>query len=205
MKNMLKLGLTLAMFATIACVMLAFVYAGTSKQIEIRQKADLDDALQELFPNANFEPVEGISSPDASVSVENAYRADRNGTPAGAVLRVSRAGYGGPIKMMVGVGVDGKITGVKILQHTETPGLGANAASPSYFVNRANGITFYGQFKEKSVNDRFAVKEDVTAITASTITSKAVSDAVKAAGLAATAWFNTGANAGTISSAGGVQ
>jgi electron transport complex protein RnfG len=91
---------------------------------------------------------------------------------------------------MVGVSRDNFITGVKILEHSDTPGLGANAASPSYFVDRAKGITFYGQFAGKKISDPFEVKKDVAAITASTITSRAVSNSVKAAGLAFSAWLS---------------
>jgi electron transport complex protein RnfG len=104
-------------------------------------------------------------------------------------LRVSCAGFEKPIKTMVGVSTDGLIVGARILEHSETPGLGANAASSKYFVDRANGITFYGQFAGKSVNDPFEVRKDVSVITASTVTSVAVSSSVKAAGLAANAWL----------------
>jgi electron transport complex protein RnfG len=90
---------------------------------------------------------------------------------------------------MVGITSSGFISGVKILEHSDTPGLGAHAASPKYFVDRANGITFYGQFTGKKITDPFLVKEDVVAITASTITSRAVSSSVKAAGIAVNAWL----------------
>jgi len=196
MKNiagMLKLGCTLAVYAAIACVMLAFVYAGTSKIIAVRVEADQQAALKEIFPEADsFEPVENVTSPDPSVTIESAYLAKRNGTTAGMALKLSRASYSGPIVLLAGVSVDKRITGVKIMEHSDTPGLGANAASSSYYVDRAKGITFYGQFAGKSVSDPFAVKGDVAAVTASTITSRAVTAAVKAAGLAASEWLSTG-------------
>jgi electron transport complex protein RnfG len=192
--GMIKLGCTLAVFAAAACVMLAFVYTGTSAIIEKRQQADLEAALKELFPGADsFRPVDGIKSPDNTVSVESAYEALKNGSSAGAALRLSRASYGGPIKVMVGVSAEGTITGVKIMEHSDTPGLGANAASPSYFVDRANGVTFYGQFANKKASDPFAVKQDVIAITASTVTSTAVAAAVRAAGLGVGEWLKGGA------------
>ncbi|MDR0457283.1 MAG: RnfABCDGE type electron transport complex subunit G [Treponema sp.] len=188
--NMLKLGLILALFAAAACVMLAFVYTGTANIISQRQQADLEAALREIFPDADrFEAADGIKSPDAAVSIENAYMAIRNGEPAGAALQLTRASYGGPIKIMAGVSVNGTITGVKIMEHSDTPGLGANAASPQYFVDKAKRITFLGQFTGKSVDDPFEVKGDVAAITASTVTSRAVASTVKAAGIAVTAWF----------------
>ena len=189
--SMLKLGAVLAIFATAACVMLALVYTGTSAIIEQRQMTDLQAAQKEIFPDADsFEPAVGIESPDPSVTIENAYAAIRGGEPVGAVLRLSRASYGGPITILTGVSASGIITGVKIMEHSDTPGLGANAASPSYFVDRENKITFYGQFTGKSVDHPFEVKGDVVAITASTITSRAVSVSVKAAAVAVTAWFN---------------
>ena len=196
MKNlagMVKLGCILAVYATVACVMLAFVYAGTSKIIALRVEADQQAALKEIFPDADsFEPVENVTSPDPSVTIISAYLAKHGGATAGMALKLSRAGYSGPIVLLAGVSVDKRITGVKIMEHSDTPGLGANAASPSYYVDRAKGLTFYGQFAGKNVADPFTVKGDVVAITASTITSRAVTAAVKAAGQAATEWLSTG-------------
>jgi electron transport complex protein RnfG len=195
MKNMLKLGMVLALYATAACVGLAFVYSATERIIAERQQADLEEALKELFPRADgFEEISGaLSSPDGAVSFDSCYAVRSGGSLIGAALRAAGPSYGGPVTVLVGVGTDGKISGVKILEHKDTPGLGANAASPSYFVDEAAGLTFYGQFTGKSVKDPFEAKNDVVAITASTITSRAVSAVVKASGTAAAAWL---ANAG---------
>jgi Na+-translocating ferredoxin:NAD+ oxidoreductase subunit G len=59
-------------------------------------------------------------------------------------------------------------------------------------VDRAKGIHFYDQFAGKAVSDPFVPKGDVIAITAATITSRAVAASVKAAGEAALAWFAGG-------------
>jgi electron transport complex protein RnfG len=189
--GIIKLGLTLALFATTACVALAFVYQGTETIIAERQQADLNAALTDLFPEADqFSDITGkLQSPDPAVSFESVYEARKGQDLVGAALRVSRGSYGGPLKALVGVTAEGLITGVRILEHQDTPGLGANAASPSYFVDRSRGITFTGQFAGKPVSDAFAVKADVEAITASTITSVAVADAVKAAGQAAVSYL----------------
>jgi electron transport complex protein RnfG len=188
--GMLRLGFILAVFAAAACVMLAFVYTGTDEIIARRQQADLEAALKELFPDADsFREVSDITSPDPSVTIESGYAVIKSGKVTGAVLRLSRASYGGLIKILAGVSIDGSIAGVKIMEHSDTPGLGANAASPSYYVDRARGITFYGQFTGKKARDPFEVPNDIAAITASTITSKAVAAAVKAAGLGAMEWL----------------
>ncbi|MDR0731257.1 MAG: RnfABCDGE type electron transport complex subunit G [Treponema sp.] len=178
--GIVKLGLVLAAFAGAACIMLAFVYSGTADIIARRQQADLEAALNELFPDAdNSREITGIQSPDPSVTIEKQYEVLRGKEIAGLALQVSRGSYGGPLKILVGVGAANTITGVKILEHKDTPGLGANAASPSYT----------GQFTGKRVEDPFEVKVDVEAITAATITSRAVADAVKAAGQAAAAYL----------------
>ena len=189
---MLKLGIILALYAAVACVGLAFVYTGTEKVIAQRQQADLEAALKELFPGADsFKAIPDIKSRDPMVTIEGdgSFAALKNGTAVGAALRTSRASYGGEIKILVGVGADGKISGVKILEHNDTPGLGANAGSPTYYIDRAKGIRFYDQFAGKKTSDPFVPKQDVVAITAATITSRAVAASVKAAGEAASAWF----------------
>jgi len=189
---MLKFGAILALYSTVVCVGLAFVYDVTGKIIAQRQQADLEMAIKELFPDADgFNPITGVTSPDPAVTIEGdgTYVILKNGETIGVALRTSRAGYAGAIKILVGVAKDNKISGVKILEHKETPGLGANAGSEAYYVDRVKGIHFYSQFAGKSVNDPFIPKEDIIAITASTITSKAVSDSVKAAGLAASVWL----------------
>jgi len=195
---MLKLGLILALYATAACVGLAFVYAGTAKVIAQRQEADLEASLKDLFPDADsFEPITGVVCSDPAVTIEEGgvFAAVKDGRSIGLALRTSRASYGGAIKILVGVGMDGKICGVRILEHNDTPGLGANAGSVNYYVDRAKGIHFYDQFTGKNVNDPFVPKQDVAAITAATITSRAVAESVKAAGEAALAWFASAANA----------
>ncbi|MDR0644846.1 MAG: FMN-binding protein [Treponema sp.] len=191
MKNMLKLGLTLALYATAACVGLAFVYAGTSEVIKARQQADLEAALVELFPGTDgFSDITAqVKSPVNAIIFQTIYEVKKADAVLGLAVQATGPSYGGPIKILTGVGIDGKITRVKILEHTDTPGLGANAASPVYYVDKANKTTFMGQFDGKSTSDPFEVKEDVIAITASTITSRGVANVVKASADAAMAYL----------------
>ncbi|MDR0291039.1 MAG: FMN-binding protein [Treponema sp.] len=199
--GMIKFGVILALFGVSACLLLAFVYLGTKGPIAQHQAANLQAALEDLFPDADdFKEIDNIQSPDPSVVLESAFAAMKNGEVFGAALTLSRASYSGPIKVMAGISTSGIVIGVKILEHSDTPGLGANAASDKYFVDKPNKITFYGQFAGKKVTDPFEVKKDIIIITASTITSHAVAASVKAAGVAAAAWFS-GREADAISSA----
>ena len=202
--SMAKLGLILALYSAVAGVGLAFVYNGTATVIAQRQQEDLDHALRELFHEADsFRPITDISMPpprdgEPAVTIEGdpsnldnpgAFAAIKDGQIIGVALRTSRYSYSGPIVILVGVGTDNRIKGVTILENIDTPGLGSNAGSKSFFVDRANGITFFGQFTGKNVSDPFIPKQDVDIITASTITSRAVASSVKAAGDAALAWL----------------
>ncbi|MDR2786162.1 MAG: FMN-binding protein [Treponema sp.] len=189
----LKLGLILAAFSTAACVVLALVYTATVDVIARRAEANLEATLKEIFPEADgFTEITGtIKSREDAISFGSEYEIRRGGELLGAAIRASGPSFGGLITILVGIGTDGRISGAKILEHSDTPGLGANASYPGYFVNRASGITFYGQFTGKMVNDPLEVNNDIVSITAATITSRAVANVVKASGIAALAWLES--------------
>ncbi|MDR2313121.1 MAG: FMN-binding protein [Spirochaetaceae bacterium] len=196
--DILKFGLVLMAYAAAACVGLAFVYAGTAKTIEQREMDDQEAALKELFPGAeSFKEITGaITSPDHRVSFESQWEVRQGDKIIGVALQAVGGSYGGPIKILVGVNTGGTISRIKIMEHSDTPGLGANAGKKGYFVNKEKKLTFYGQFDGKPVSDPFKPGDDVVVITAATITSQAVSTAVKAAGTAAEQWL-TEQGAGT--------
>ena len=102
---------------------------------------------------------------------------DKDGKQAGYVFTAGAKGYGGTVSVMVGMDNEGVITGIEILSHSETPGLGMNATTPE----------FKGQYADKLV-DSFVVNKagasadnEISAISGATITSNAVTDAVNAA------------------------
>jgi electron transport complex protein RnfG len=197
MKDTIKMVAALVIFATAACVGLAFVYEGTKPVIAERTKADLDAALKEIFPDADtFDEIEGLSSGNPAVRFDAAYSAKKGGAVSGVAVQAVSGGFNDDITVLIGIASGGGITGVKILANTETPGLGANAAKANYYVgNKADEITFYGQFKGMRADDTIAVQKDggtVEAITAATITSRAVSLIVSEAAKAGAAWLARG-------------
>lgn len=135
MAKSIKLAVTLALFCIISAAALAGIYLFTQPQI----------------------------SANARVALENAQREVLTGSDGKAIL-VSPYGYAGNIDMLVGVGADGEIKGIKILRQRETPGLGAN-------ITRQN---FLFQFIGKSARDPLEPKKDIDAITGATISSRAV-------------------------------
>ena len=94
------------------------------------------------------------------------------------------------------MGTDRHIVGVRILTITDTPGLGLNASNPTYYVNKAGKVTFTGQFTGKLIMDGFVVKQDVDALTASTITSRAITAIVKASVDSGESWIERNALGG---------
>jgi electron transport complex protein RnfG len=197
MNDMVKMIAALVIFATVACVGLAFVYDGTKVQIEANATEKLNTALSEVFPGADsFEKVDAeLSATGGSgVSFGDAYSALKGGTITGIAINATDAGFNDAVTALVGVGTDGRISGVRMLVNTDTPGLGANASSPTYFVDKpAKTKTFYSQFDGMSVSDNITVKKDggdVIAITAATITSRAVSLLVSESAKAGSAWLS---------------
>ena len=95
---------------------------------------------------------------------------------SGIAVISSAGGFGGPLKLMVGVDDNGQIVNTVVLSHSETPGLGAKCSTD---------VAFIDQFKGWNPAERkLAVRKDggeVDAITASTITSRAYTAAIASA------------------------
>jgi electron transport complex protein RnfG len=191
MKQYAKLGLILAAFAVAACVGLSFVYAATKDQIAVNQDKQLNESLKSLFPTAaEFKDITGEVKPaDGQTKLVSVYVATGSGANLGVALKATGPSYGGPVTVLVGLGIDRRIAGIRILASSDTPGLGLNATNPNYYVKKAEKITFSGQFTDKPITDAFVVKQDVDAITASTITSKAITAIVKASVDSGEAWL----------------
>ncbi len=104
---------------------------------------------------------------------------DKNGNVVGYAVSTSASGYGGAIKVMTGVSTDATIIGIDVFYNDdETPGLGKNTSNES----------FTSQFKDLLTSDKIVVSKDyagegqqVDAVTSSTISSRAVTDAVNKA------------------------
>lgn len=116
---------------TVICIVvsaaLAVTESATTPIIEEQARIAAEAARKELLPEADsFEQLETADMPEG---VLEAYAAT-NG--AGYVVTTAGQGYGGTIKVMTGFDQDGKITNVKMLEHTETAGLGSKAAEEPF-------------------------------------------------------------------------
>ena len=107
------------------------------------------------------------------------YRARRHGNPVAAVLTViAPDGYVGPIRLLVGISADGKVLGVRVTLHTETPGIGAEiAAEPSTWLK-----SFVGRSLDDPAEPRWTVRADggeFDAIAGATVSSRAAVGGVR--------------------------
>lgn len=191
MKNIVKLGLILAIFAVGACASLAVVYSVTKPQIEAQDQIALTASLKEVFPDGEiFEDISSsVVSSDPEIIFQNAMLVKSAEVPLGVAIKASGASYGGKATLLVGVRLNRSIAGVRVLELNDTAGLGANAKNEGYFVKKAEKVTFPGQFAGKFITDAFEVKKDVIAITASTITSKSLTRIIKNAAESAALWL----------------
>ena len=176
----MKLVVTLLCVCVICSAVLALVNQLTAEEIA-RQEALIEQRLREEVLAGS----DGDVKFDEPVTIDGreyvvAHLAD--GSPAGTVFAAETdKGYAGKIRLIVGVAADGNsVVGVRVLKHGETPGLGARIKEKRPGENEP---WFLAQFKGLSSQQLF-VKQDaatgaVDAITAATISSRAVTDCVR--------------------------
>lgn len=129
-RNIVISALLLAVFGLLGAALVALIHEGTKARIEANIEATTLAQLNEILPADRYDndiirdvlkaSDELIGGNDLTI-----YRARLDGQPAAAVLTViARGGYSGDIHLLVGITADGRITGVRVVSHRETPGLG---------------------------------------------------------------------------------
>ncbi len=155
------------LICALAAGALAYVYAKTKPVIEQRKIEAEKEAIQSIFPQA--------AEVKIVITEKENYKVvfDQDQKELGVAIKAAPAGYGGPIEILVGVTREGQVSAVKILNQNETPGLGTKTTEPK----------FYEQFAGKQ-DKELALKKDggtIEAVTAATISSRAVAKGVQEA------------------------
>ena len=185
---MKKLESTLVnMVGVLVCValvmgaILAYVNHITEGPISEQAEKALSDGIKavmmsdNLTVTANDTISETIDNKECVFIVHKA--ADASGKELGAAVESTTLGFGGDLKVLVGFSPEGEILGYTLLQHAETPGLGAKADT---WFQKDGKASIIG----KNPSTPLTVSKDggdVDAITASTITSRAFLKAVNQA------------------------
>jgi len=175
-----KHAFVLGGFSLVATLLLAVAYGLTKEPIEKSELEDLRHSLEQVIPESIHD--NNPASDTLKLQVDGVpllvYRASKAGHVTGVAFEASRRGYSGEIRVLLGIDEDGKLLGVRVLKHTETPGLGDKIE-----VARSDWIT---RFTGKSLGDppeaQWAVKKDggpFDQFAGATITPRAVVNAIR--------------------------
>lgn len=182
-----KSGVTLAVIAAICTALVAVTWQLTAQRIEDNKTAWLERSLEPALAGLFFdspvtESMLTIPQPHALPGSDAAivYRIYAGDEPVAALFVVSaRDGYAGPIRLLIGVAMDASLTGVRVLEHRETPGLGDRVETgKSDWV-----LQFDGNSLRNPLPDKWKIKGDggsYDQLTGASITPRAIIKAVKA-------------------------
>ena len=138
-------ALILGIFCTGFGALLAVTNQFTADSIELRAVEDKQNSLAQVIPDSIHDnnPVKDVVLlKDHEGKELTVYRATRDGKVTGVAYEILGSGYGGEIRLMLGVAADGKVTGVRATAHKETPGLGdkINTAKTDW-ITRFTGLS----------------------------------------------------------------
>lgn len=166
--------LVLVGVALITGGILAYVNHITEAPIKLQAEKTLADGIKAVMGCVQLSVAENDTIKQTIKGKEAVFvihkTVDSNKQDLGVAVESTTGGFGGDLKVLVGFDKDGNILGYTILQHAETPGLGAKA--DKWFQKDGKG-SIIGKNPNK---DNLTVKKDggdIDAITASTITSRA--------------------------------
>ena len=182
--SILKDALALFLITLIAGALLGLVNQVTEKPIAASELKAKEEAYRVVFPesesfteNAEInEKLEKATFEGAEIT-EILEAADSQNNVLGYVLSLkAKEGYGGDISFTIGVSVDGAMTGLSVLSHSETAGLGANCTTEEFqsqFVGVKGPEIAYSKTGKSAENE-------IDALSGATITTKALTKAVNA-------------------------
>lgn len=176
-KEVIVLTAKLCVICVVVAGLLAFVNSVTEPVIAVNEQKEFEKSMSEVLSGAKeFTEITGIeyTPSETGVELESIYKAE-NGY---VVSTVCHEGYGGDIKVMVGVTDDFKVNRIKIMSMSETAGLGAKAGEEEFWGQYGGLKSGIGVEKNNAGNPD---NNTVSAISGATVTSKAVTKAVNCA------------------------
>ena len=178
MKYIIKPAFTLFIIAALVTALIGFVYSLTLEPIANQRKKAQEKTMKAIFPDAQaFRELPA----EKQGNIDRIFEGVRGNESIGYVIELSPAGYSGDIFMMVGISrLKNEIAGMRVIKHTETPGLGALATKEKFYRKYDNRTLVPLRVVRSSPGP-----DDIEAITGATITSKAITNAVNEA----LAWY----------------
>ena len=195
MNESLRMVVVLAVIAMVSAGILSVVYGTTSVIIEENAARALESSVFEVLPNVSRVEIIRRSADELGVDDPKEMREqeqrttliyqgiDSNEQVVGYAFVGEANGYGGVIRILVGVDeVTDEILNIKVLSHTETPGLGS----------RIEDESFRSRFIGKTVEDPIAINRDIDNISGATVSATAAADAVRQGFVNASAVYRGG-------------
>lgn len=167
-----RITAVLLVICAVTALLLGAVNQVTKPLIDAIQKQKNDAAMASVLPADEYVAWEG----ELPGSVTALYQAKAGGADAGWVAATTTSGSQGAIDMMVGVDTEGKVTGVSVVKHSETPNIGTKVVSDQSVLDRFIGMSRDGG--EITVN---AGSNRFDGVTGATYSSKGVAAGVNAA------------------------
>ena len=162
--NLVNMVLVLGLVCLVCSGLLGGAYVLTKEPIAAAAAEKTNKAIAQVLPHFT----------DAEYNADAHYYTAKDGENlVGYAIESTVVGFGGPLSLMVGITPDGVVYNTSVLSHAETPGLGAKCNTDARFMDQWRG--FNPSVKKLAVSKDGG---DVDAITASTITSRAYTQAV---------------------------
>ncbi len=183
--TIVRSGLILAAVAAICTTLVALTFNLTQGRIAANEQAFLQQSLAPVLAGISFDSDLSaaafvLRAPHVLPGTEDAviYPLFAGNTPVAALFVVTATdGFAGPIKLLIGIDFEGVVTGVRALEHNETPGIG-----DLIDVSRSDWIhIFAGTSLGAPARDAWAIKRDGGAfdqLTGASVTSRAVVNAI---------------------------
>ncbi len=180
MREMIRMVATLAILAAFAGGLLAAVKISTEDRID---QAVLEfvqgPAIKSIMENVSNDPLQDRFTITIEDEEKNFFVGKQDGTPSIIAFETKASGYGGELGVMVGIDMEtGLIHGIGVTTHSETPGVGSRAETDVRFKTSFEGLPVTDEEQVRIGDDG----GEVAAIGGATVTSRAVSLAVRRAG-----------------------
>jgi len=178
-----KLGyqpVLLGVVALAASAALAFANTATKDHIAAAEARDMQMSLAQVLPEgfADNDLLADVTEMDGPKGKLKVHIAKKDGKPVGAVFQMAERGYAADIVCLMAVDAKGTLLGVRVLKHSETPGLGDKIE----ITKNAWIDSFKGKSLQEPTLARWGVKKDggvFDQFAGATITPRAVVKAVK--------------------------
>jgi len=142
---MFKHGVILCLFCLGFGLVLSFTNEITLDGINARAIEDKQNSLSQVLPDElhdNNPVTDTVTLKNAEGKELTVFRARKDGKVTGVAYEIFGTGYAGEIKLMMGIAADGKVLGVRVLAHKETPGLGDKIeAKKGPWIERFTGLS----------------------------------------------------------------